>query len=234
MTSFRLLPTAALAALALFATTASYAQGLGGMLNQAKAKAKVNQATSAGARPGRAATAAATQATQATDYQVPRNLSQDPSIEEMEEYARGMLADPRPAGRDCDDDNCVYRRLTIDQGYPIKFTWDQAAVVNFKQTHTGLFPYIRDLSGDFVQNINNDVSIYHVPLMKVLHKVKEIHLTSKPKLVNTGEPGQDNNWWFSFNPATGVLTAAMCTGKGPNSLSMGHSPLVQWVIRYVH
>ncbi len=219
MTPQPLFRAAALAALALFATTApGHAQGLGGMLN--KAKAKVNQATQT--QTPRTPAAAATQA---TEYQVPRNLPQDPSIEEMEEYARAMMADPRPAGRDCRDENCTYRRLTIDRGYPIKFTWDQAAMAKFKKSYSGLFPFIIDISGNLLGTINNDGSNFHLPVSKALHKVKEIHLTSKPNLIDKDEPGQAEGWWFSFNPATGVLTAAMsANGIPPNSLNMGGEP----------
>jgi len=227
MTTQPIFRAAALAALALLAT-ASHAQGLGGMLN--KAKAKVGQATQTTRTPA----TAATQATQATEYKLPEYYPQDPSIEEMEEYARAMMADPRPAGRDCRDYNCIYRRLTIDQGYPIKFTWDQAAMAKFKKSYSGLFPFIIDISGNLVGTIANDGSIFHAPLIKVLHKVKEIHLTSKPNLIDKDEPGQAQGWWFSFNPATGVLTAAMSTnGISPNSLSMGHGTLSEWITRYV-
>jgi len=235
MTTQPIFRAAALAALALLATFAASAQGLGGMLN--KAKAKVNQATSAGASPSRAATAGAnpSEMTPATIEAAQQNYPQDPSIEEMQEYARTLMADPRPAGRDCRDRNCPYRRLTIDQSHPIKFTWDQAAMVKFKKHYTDLWSFIDDFSGNIGTTLTNDGSIFHVPVSKVVHKVKEIHITSKPNLEDTGKPGEEVGWWFSFNPATGVLTASMSTnGIGPNSLTMSRSgTLSAWITRYV-
>ena len=227
----RSLRTAALAALALFATTAAHAQGLGGVLNQAKAK--VSQAASAGASPSRATAAAA----QATDYQLPANLPNDPSIAEMEEYARAMLADPRPVPKehfgDSSDGNQWYRRLTRNEGYPLKFTWDHAAMVNFKDKHSGLFPYIENFCEGLVAQLA-PYTARHAQLGAALRKVKEIHMSCVPKPEKKGEPGEESNWFFSFSPATGVLTATMPgseTYGGPAAIT--DASLAKWIISHV-
>ena len=233
MTSFRLLPTAALAALALFATTASYAQGLGGMLNQAKTK--VGQA--AAKTPAATATTAAAGATK---YQLPANLFQDPSIEEMEEYARQMLADPRPLSAsemrgDGNDPNRLYRKLTLNEGFPLKFTWDKGAMAVFKKNQVGLFPTIEDFCEDLDGGVQSYTG-YHVALGAALHKVKEIHFTSIAKPAMTGDYGQDRGFWFSFNPATGMLTAAMTNSEtlpGPSSVSGSSSALTWWIRKHI-
>lgn len=232
------LRAAALAVLALFATTANQAQSLGGMLNQAKAKtqAKVSQATSAGASPRRAAAAA----TGATDYQLPPNLSNDPSIKEMEDYARAMLADPRPLSADemrgsGNEPNRLYRKLTLNEGYPVKFTWDQGAMAIFKKNQVGLFPTIENFCEDIDGGIASYTS-YHVQLGAALHKVKEIHFTSVVKPAMTGDYGQDRGFWFSFNPASGVLTAAMTNSEtlpGPSSVSGSSSALTWWIRKHI-
>ena len=230
------LRAAALAVLALFATTANQAQSLGGMLNQAKAKAKVSQATSAGASPRRAAAAA----TGATEYQLPPNLSNDPSIPEMEAYARAMLADPRPLSANemrgsGDEPNRLYRKLTLNEGYPVKFTWDQGAMAIFKKRQVGLFPTIEDFCEDLDGGVQSYTG-YHVQLGAALHKVKEIHFTSVAKPAETGDYGQERGFWFSFNPATGVLTAAMTAAEGrpgPSSVSGSSAALTWWLRKHI-
>jgi|GEM_PF-4084420 len=222
---------AALAALALFATTATHAQGLGGMLN--KAKANVNQAT-------RTPAAAATKATAATDYQLPPNLPNDPSIPQMEEYARALLADKRPLSAsemrgDGNDPNRLYRKLTLNEVFPLKFTWDQGAMAIFKRRQVGLFPTIEDFCEDIDGGVQSYTS-YHVQLGAALHKVKEIHFASVVKPGMTGDYGQDRGFWFSFNPATGVLVAAMTDSEtlpGPASVSGSSSALTWWIRQHI-
>ena len=229
------LRTAALAALALFAAAHPHAQSLGGMLN--KAKAKVGQATSAGASSGRATAAA----TKATEYQLPANLSNDPSIEEMEDYARQLLADPRPLSADemrgnGNEPNRLYRKLTLNEGYPIKFTWDKGAMAIFKKNQVGLFPTFENFCEDLDGGIQPYTG-YHVFLGAALHKVKEIHMTSIAKPAMTGDYGQDRGFWFSFNPATGVLTAAMTDSEtlpGPKSVSGSSSALTWWIRKHIN
>ncbi len=234
MTTQPLFRAAALAALAFFATAASHAQGLGGTPNQAKTK--VGQATSAGPSPRRAAAATA-----ATDYQLPPNLPQDPSIEEMENYARQLLADPRPLSASemrgaGNDPNRLYRKLTLNEGFPLKFTWDKGAMAVFKKNQVGLFPTIEDFCEDIDGGVQSYTG-YHVALGAALHKVQEIHFTSIAKPAMTGDHGQDRGFWFAFNPATGVLTAAITSSEtlpAPRSVSGSSSALTWWIRKHIH
>jgi len=227
---------AALAAFALFATaTTSHAQGVGGMLNKAKAKAK--QATQPTSSPA-AAASQATQAAKATEYQLPPEMPEQPSTSEMEEYARALLADPRPVpksemGRDTPNE--WYRRLTRNEGFPIKFTWDQAVLANFKKRRDKLMPQIEDLCNALATELEPD-NERHVQFGKVLRKVKEIHLTAIPKPEIKGEPGEEHHWYFSYNPATQVLTAATAssdTMSGPTSFEGLGSPVPLWIMSHV-
>lgn len=218
----RLLTTSGLLLLAISAT---YAQGLGGLLN--KAKQKINQTTST-----------PTQTTQDTEYQLPPNLPNDPSIEEMEKYARAMLADTRPVPKSewgsTSDGNQYYRRLTQNEGYPIKFTWDKEAVTILQKRQSALFGYFEDFSSDLVSQLA-PYTERHVQVGTALRKVKEIHFTSIAKPEMTGEDGQQQGWWFSYNPTTGVLSAAITASEnlpGPSSLYSAAS-LSKWIVRHI-
>ena len=199
---------AVLAALALFAT-AGHAQGLGGMLNQAKAK--VGQATSAGASPT-AATRAVTQTAQGGNFannEPPPHPKRDVLTDDTnKEYTLLMLNDPRPVvvGNADASGEGGYAYRAIKKEYAIKFTWDQAALSRATKSGFTLFDYVQDACTDLRSSLRNN---YEPALRARLPKVKEIHFTPTDKQSRLSTvPGVGAGWYFSFEPTTGVLTAA--------------------------
>ena len=232
MTSFRLLPTAALAALALFATTAAPAQGLGGMLNSAKAKASQARVTPARAAQVAQAPAAAAQAGKGG---FPAN-GEDPSTppemtpETEAEYTRLLLSDTRPVvpGQSNGSYTYSYRRLRQLQKFPVAFTWDQPALTRAVEGRIWLFGYVEDFSDDLVTSLTG--STREASLRPRLAKVKEIHFVSSDKKRTLDEPGEEQGWFYAFNPATGVLTAGF--NEYASSVAAWGS-LSKWIIKHV-
>lgn len=247
-----LLPTAALAALALFATTAGSAQGLGGMLNQAKDKARqaadraANQVKSdvlngpsksnsadgpsktspadGPPRKGNPAEEATTEETANDGPKMPETAAEQTS------YARAMMADFRPMSvNDIEPPrNYGYRRLIRKAKIPLQLTWDDAAAQGAVDARIVMWNYIEYMCDDLAGSLQGEQGAY---LKAALQKVKEIHLTRKRN------PASYTNMWYSFNPGTGVLTAAINVDDGPEvSLpgggggSMGRG-VADWILK---
>ncbi|MGI4870925.1 MAG: hypothetical protein ACRYFX_07075 [Janthinobacterium lividum] len=211
------LPAAALAALTLFVTPASHAQGLGGVLNQAKARA-----TQAAALPS-------------APSALPANGEDPPTppamtAETEAEYTRLLLSDTRPVVRGQMNGSYTnwYRQLHQLQHFPIRFTWDQPALARVADNRLWLFGYIEDFSGDLVANLNGTTREAY--LRPRLAKIKEIHFTPSSKKSGLDQPGQEQGWFFSFNPGTGVLTAGF--GEYASSVS-AWSALTNWIVANV-
>lgn len=217
MKRFRFLLVAALAALAL--PIAAHAQSLGGLLNQAKAKA---HATAAPALP------AAPSALPANGEDPPTPPAMNPATQE--EYTRLLLSDTRPVVRGQMNGSYTnwYRQLRQLQHFPIRFTWDQPALARVSDNRLWLFGYIEDFCGDLVANLNGTTRETY--LRPRLAKIKEIHFTPSSKASGLDQPGQEQGWFFSFNPSTGVLTASF--GEHANSVS-AWSALTDWIVANV-
>ncbi len=205
---FRLLPSTALAALALFATTApSHAQGLGGMLNQAKAK--VTQTTSA---PQRSAGPALAQATQGNTGPLPDAPSMSQlTVDNNIEFAQTVLANHRPwvKGQGTGDDDYYYRLLRDEYHAPLKFTWDRPYVEFITRQQTYLWFVMENVSEKIFDQYNPNIPAGRYNRAKML-KIKEWHFTTTTKRPN----GEDRyagaqGYVMSWNPATGVLTCAI-------------------------
>ena len=115
------------------------------------------------------------------------------------------------------------------QGYPFRFTWDQAAINLSADNRTYLTGFLRDVSSDLIGGLS---SRFGPSLKPKLVKVKEIHFTTSPKKRSLDDFGTLGGYFFSFNPTTGVLTAAMSQPDGAISISED-SFLTQWIIKYV-
>lgn len=226
MTNFRFLPTTALAALALFATTAAHAQGLGGMLN--KTKAKVGQATSPGASPSRAT--AATQAGQGTSGELP-DQPNERTVAGDQAYTRAWMADTRPVDLTGANKgpNYYYKRLRQEYHMPLTFTWDEPAVQLLIDKRSSLWGTCEDIANDLVGGL---YGIDGPAVKPLLPKVKQIHLTTTPKRADARESPFMHGFFLSFNPATGVLTAAMSIPDGTSSVQ-NDGVFEHWIIKHV-
>lgn len=215
LTSF--LP-AALVALILFATPATHAQGLGGVLNRAKAQAT-----------------AAAPALPSAPSALPANGEDPPTppamtVETEAEYTRLLLSDTRPVVRGQMNASYTnwYRQLHQLQKFPIRFTWDQPALARVADNRLWLFGYVEDFSGDLVANLNGTTR--EAALRSHLAKIKEIHFTPSNKARAMAQPGEEQGWFFSFNPGTGVLTASF--GEYASAVSEW-SALTKWIVANV-
>ena len=218
--------TLLLVAIAALALPAAHAQGLGGVLNSAKAKAR--QATSA---PLASASPAAAVATQAGPPATPPELTPDSNGE----YTRALLSYANtltfhPHGEAGESPSEVYWYCWLRaQGHPVRFTWDAAALKLTADNRTYLSGFVEDASTDLVSGLNGR---FGPTLKPQLAKVKEIHFTTSPKKRSLDDFGTVSGFFFSFNPATGVLTAAMSEPDGVVSISEGLM-LTHWITKYV-
>lgn len=216
----------ALAALALFATTASPAQGLGGVLN--KAKAKMGQATPSPAQ-------AATQAAQGSAGELPYE-SPDLTLESQESYARAVMANRRPLvlSQNTGAPDYFYQVLTKHFQLPLRFSWDAAALKFLTDKNRSLWSGCEDVSTDLGRTC---LSGNTAPALKAsLRKVKEIRFTTTQALP-TSEEDKEFGYIKSFNPTTGVLTAAISVGPGANAIfpaGVGNSShFSNWIVKHV-
>ena len=237
MTTQPITRAAALAALALFATTASQAQGLGGMLN--KAKAGLNSATATtkatSGSPVQAATQAATQ-TGTGDLPPAPDVY---TVASEQAYAHACLNDKRPVLPLSENDNAnspnrYYRELHQEYHMPLTFTWDEAAVQQLIDKRSGmLWSICEDISADIVRGLSHPADA--PTLRPLLLKVKQIHLTTSPKHRSNQDGPAMHGYFLSFNPATGVLTAAMSTPDGINQVNTPPLDAVfdPWIMQHV-
>ncbi len=226
---------AALAALALFATaTASHAQGVGGLLN--KAKAKVNQATSAGANPRRAATATASQAVQGNDGELPPRPDDLTNVETMELYTQMIYSNTRPY--DPDDREYAdqyYRRMVYMYHMPIKITWDRATIVYHAGHGSQMTDWIEAWCSQLAAGANNGNSAVYVKPHAM--KIKELHFGTTQALP-TKEDNELTGFNLAWNPATGVLRIDVCTKPGYTPNLRRYEPtqgqgLNNWLIKNI-
>ena len=200
--------SAALPAVALCAASA-HAQGLGGLIDKAKAKA---------GEVGKGVTQGATQGVQ---QQATGELPDSPSeltVENQQQYARAMMADARPVvlGQGTGSPTYYYRQLHQQYHMPTVFTWDEGAVKYLTEKRMDLWAPCRDISDDLVGWLGSTQGEY---LKGPLSRVREIHLTTTPKRHDTEDGTHLSGYFLSYNPATQVLTAAMSTTDGINSVS---------------
>ena len=121
-----------------------------------------------------------------------------------------------------------YRQLHQLQKFPVRFTWDQPALARATETRLWLFGYVEDFSGDLVANLNG--STREAALRPRLAKIKEIHFTPSDKARAMAQPGEEQGWFFSFNPGTGVLTAGFNEYASSTS---SWSALTKWIVANV-
>lgn len=152
--------------------------------------------------------------------------------ETQEDYTRLLLSDTRPVvpGQMNGSYTNWYRQLRQLQHFPIRFTWDQPALARCVDTRIWLFGYIEDFSSDLAGSLKG--STYEVYLRPRLAKVKEIHFTSSDKKPTPGVEiaGEEQHWFYSFDPGTGVLTAGI--GEYASSVA-AWSSLSKWIIKNV-
>lgn len=218
--------TTTLAMLLLIATTSTQAQGLNGLLNKVKVKA------------GQVTTTPTTTDTQAAPGGLPTNGEDPPTPPEMtpqtqEAYTRLLLSDTRPVVRGQMNGSYTnwYRQLRQLQHVPISFTWDQPALARCVDSRIWLFGYVEDFSNDLVGSLNG--STYEGYLRPRLAKIKAIHFTpsdQKPD-PHVDIAGQEQKWFYSFNPATGVLTAGF--NEYASSVA-AWSSLSKWIIKNIN
>lgn len=222
-------PTLVTAGLITLSITVAHAQGLGGLLNQAKEKInKASQAPSGGpTRVEQAAQAAA----QLERPVAPPALTADSN----DEYTRALYAFAdrqtfHPNGSPGETPTEFYWYCWLrEKGFSIKFTWDRAVVDMNTERRTYLSPYVNLEADDLVSGL---MSVYGSQLKPRLAKVKEIHFTTSPKERSLDDFGTLQGFFFSFDPGAGVLTAAMSQPDGAIGTddSMG---LTKWIIKYI-
>lgn len=216
----------ALAALALFAatafaTTTGLAQGLGGMLNQAKAK--VSQAVP--------------QTAPNTSGELPPENNADLTVDSQQRYAHAVLANTRPwvNGQDTGAPDYFYRQLRREFRAPTTFGWDAGAVRFLTAKNRSLWDTCEDIATQLARSAAPS-GTQRAALLGALRKVKEIRLSTTPATPT----GDDREYGYikSFDPATGVLTAAIAVGPNANQsypLGVGVSGtnFTDWIIKHV-
>ena len=210
----------------LLAAPAAHAQGLGGVLNQAKAKAQ-----QAGSRPVASASQAATAATQAGPPHTPPELNAQTNAEyttDLMAYATRQVYRPGEDNYNIPSEIGSYCRLR-QEGFPVRVSWDQAAIAASADNRTYLTAFINDLCGDLVGGLT---SIYGDKLKLKLAKVKEIHFTTSPKKRSLDDKATLGGYFFRFDPATGVLQAPMSEPDGVIAISQDLA-LTKWIVAHV-
>ena len=179
------------------------AQGLGGLLNKAKDKASRASQPVASTR---AAGSAATGPTDGAPPPVPNTLT----LASQKQYANAAQADNRDWHENQEAGTYWHRRLVQDiPDVHIVFTWDDAAVEMMTGYPLLLWGACEDISDDLQAWGYSNQGTYFIPVLK---KVKEIHFTTTTKgWAHDGDMSNpaDRGYHLSFNPATGVLTAAI-------------------------
>ena len=227
----------ALAALALFATTAGHAQGLGGMLN--KAKAGLNSATATTKATNGSPVQAATQAASQTGG---GDLPPRPStstVASERAYALACLNDKRPLLMPLSENNSEpnrwYRELVQLEHVPLRFTWDEAVEQLLIENNSGmLWPICEDISQEILRGMGNASD--KATLLPLLRKVKQIHFTTSPLPKSAGKDAlsAQHGLFCTWNPATGVLTAAISKPSGFNSVANDAFRTVDpWIMQHV-
>ena len=204
---FQTLPVVAVVLLSVLAAPAVHAQSVGDILG--KAKDKIKEAT------GGSAKGDAKQSPDGAAGQKKGSTSSDEDAAMTLEGERQKVitntADKRPvdpAQRTYLDSNFSFRRLTVNDKFPIKFTSDDAAIRAFIDENEHPWTMMNALATDLETGIHyNDRSSY---LKAGLHKVKEIHFTTTSQRHDANNKG-GGPYLYSFNPATGILTAALVT-----------------------
>ena len=111
----------------------------------------------------------------------------------------------------------------------MRVTWDQAAIASSADNRTYLTAFINDLCGDLTTGLSNN---YGDKLRPKLAKVKEIHFTTSPKKRSLDDKATLGGYFFSFNPATGVLQAPMSEPNGVVTISQDIA-LTKWIVAHV-
>lgn len=212
-----------LAMLILMATTLSHAQGLGGLLN--KAKAKVNQATNTSPAPA--------WATQDNNGPIPESPPVNGlTVENQQAFARSVLDNHRPwvVGEGTHDDDYFYRYLRQEYKVPVKFTWDQPFVAYITPKSRYLWSIIEDMCEAIFAKCDPAESRNRYFLAN-MSKVREIHLTTIYRPLRESDPGYDTGYLLSFDPATGILSAAAATAgtRGISNFGLVDNDLARFI-----
>jgi hypothetical protein len=153
------------------------------------------------------------------------------TFENQVQYANTVMADTRPVvlGDDNGSKNYYFRQLRQLKKVLVKFTWDQVAVKSLSDQSLLLMVVIEDISEDLIRQLDSKQGVY---LKTPLSKVKEIHLTTTTKKADQNEFGHNHGFFLSFDKKTGVLTAAMSTSSGVNSVA-ADSSFGEWIAKYI-
>ncbi len=213
------LPTAALAALILFAASAACSQTLGGLLNRAKAGAT----QAARATPTQAGPVAPGSTGPIPDSPPTNGLT----VENQQTFARAVLANHRPwaLGEHVGDDDYFYRYLRDEDHVPLKFSWDQG----FVQFITPKGRYLWFTIEDMCTVLQPLCDAKNTTFLAKMRKVREIHLTTTDQPLRASDIGYGTGYRFSFDPATGVLTAAGSTIRGISNFSSVDNDLANFI-----
>ena len=151
------------------------------------------------------------------------------------EYTRALLAYANtltfhPHGESGESPEEVYWYCWLRQkGYPVRFTWDAAALKLTADNRGYLSGYINDVADDLVSGLGGT---YAAQLKPRLAKVKEIHYTTPPKKRGLDELSTLAGYFLSFNPATGVLTAALSEPDGAIAVATDRA-VTKWLVKNV-
>ena len=210
--------TALLAALGgLLATPAARAQTLSGALN--RAKARVSQAATA---------TAAAQAAPGSTGPLPESPSTNGlNVENQQAFARAVLANHRPwtLGEGTGDDDYFYRYLRDEDKMPVRFTWDQG----FVQFITPKGRYLWFTIEDMCEMLYAKSDATNPDFRARMRKVRKIHLTTTDQPLRRSDIGYGTGYRLSFDPTTGVLTAAGSTSRGISNFSAVDNDLVNFI-----
>ncbi len=154
------------------------------------------------------------------------------TLENQVQYFELWRDDKRPWPHTQDADNYWHRWLTQEFKVNPKLTWDQSLLEYLTSNQIPLAEVFEFMSEALVNGMTGNQGIY---FKAPLSKVKEIHLTTTNYKRDTQDFGHNEGYFFSYNKATGVLTAAMTTTTNTfgNLPDGADRPLPSWIIKNV-
>jgi len=156
------------------------------------------------------------------------------TMENQVQYFELWRDDKRPWKGDTSSANFNHRRLIQEFKVNPKLTYDQAVLEDCTKNQIPMAEVFEILASAINQGLLNNQSIY---FKGPLSKIKEIHLISTNKKIDTEDFGHQQGYFFSFNKATGVMAVALIKSPGTignASLTDGaDSPLPRWIIKNV-
>lgn len=160
------------------------------------------------------------------------------TVGDQQQHIRAMTADKRPVEvgqRMGLPANYAYRQLTVNDKFPIKFTCDDAAVKAFLDENQDAWTMMNEFANDLETQLHYGSRASY--LKTGLGKVKEIHVTTTTLRHDANNKG-GGAYLYSFNPATGVLTAAKSTSPPDAALEVAsddnhEAKMDQWILAHM-